>query len=136
MKTFIVKVRNKKGKIITIEIEAKDRQQAINECKDDGMLVVGVEEQGALQVEQKKASPVKGGYICTQCGNIGDPKTETKGSIIIEIVLWLCFLIPGLIYSIWRLTSRYKACKLCNGNSVIPINSPVGMQIIENRKSQ
>jgi len=26
---------------------------------------------------------------------------RTRGSILIEIVLWLCFLVPGLIYFIW-----------------------------------
>lgn len=35
--------------------------------------------------------------ICTSCGHIGASKTITKGSILIEAVLWLCLLIPGLI---------------------------------------
>ena len=67
--------------------------------------------------------------LCSQCGTAGDTKTQTKGSILIEIVLWCCFLIPGLIYSVWRLSSRGTVCGACGGASLIPANSPVGRQL-------
>jgi len=67
--------------------------------------------------------------ICTQCGYTGQPITITKGSIWIEITLWLCFLVPGLIYSIWRLSSKYKACPQCKHNSMIPASSPHGRKL-------
>jgi hypothetical protein len=63
--------------------------------------------------------------ICLNCGTIGKPKSITKGSICIEIILWLLFIIPGLIYSIWRLTTRTKGCPLCSGK-MIPLDSPRG----------
>lgn len=66
------------------------------------------------------------GRICTTCGAQGIPKTRVKGSIGIEIVLWLCFLVPGLIYSIWRLTTKEKVCSTCGANTLVPIDSPVG----------
>jgi hypothetical protein len=68
--------------------------------------------------------------VCTQCGTIGTGKTLTKGSIIIEFILWLCFIIPGLIYSIWRMTSRVKVCKVCESASLIPVDSPSGKKVI------
>ena len=67
--------------------------------------------------------------ICQDCGTTGVPKKVTKGSIWIEIILWLCFLIPGLIYSIWRLTTRYDACPKCKSKSIIPTDSPKGKEL-------
>jgi hypothetical protein len=62
---------------------------------------------------------------CTTCGTIFPrPKTLTKGSILIEIFGWLFFLIPGILYSFWRLSSRQKVCPVCNSPSIIPANSP------------
>lgn len=61
---------------------------------------------------------------CPNCGTTGAPVSVTRGSILIEIVLWLCFLVPGLIYSIWRLTTRYKACPSCSAPNMIPLDSP------------
>ena len=66
--------------------------------------------------------------ICPSCGTQGS-RSETRGSIFIEIILWLCFIIPGLIYSLWRLTTRHKVCRAC-GSSVIPLFSPRGQQML------
>ena len=63
--------------------------------------------------------------FCTSCGHEGPGKTVTRGSILIEIVLWLCFLVPGLIYSIWRQVSKHKACSRCGAQTLIAPDSPV-----------
>lgn len=69
--------------------------------------------------------------VCNACGYVGYPKKVTKGSILIEFVLWLCLIIPGLIYSIWRMTSRYTACPNCKTpNSMIPTDSPIGKKLL------
>lgn len=72
-----------------------------------------------------------GRFICPACGTRGEPKSVTKGSIWIELVLWLCFLIPGLIYSIWRLSSRVKGCRVCGATPMIPANTPRGRALAE-----
>lgn len=61
---------------------------------------------------------------CQNCGTVGKPKKVTRGSIFIEIILWLCFLVPGVIYSIWRLTTRAEACPQCGASNMIPTDSP------------
>ena len=73
---------------------------------------------------------VSGGMVCKSCGFVGNPKSAVRGSIGIEIVLWLCLIIPGLIYSIWRGSSRYDACPQCGGKEMIPADSPIGRKII------
>lgn len=73
--------------------------------------------------------------VCPSCGTCGEPKTVTPGSIGIEIVLWLCLLIPGLVYSIWRMSAKYDACPACGQRALIPANSPNGRKIIEQSKA-
>ena len=75
-------------------------------------------------VQSRKKRPL-GDKICGDCAEIGRAKTVTQGSILIEIALWLLFLLPGLIYSIWRLTSQKKACGKCGGK-MLSLNSPKG----------
>lgn len=58
---------------------------------------------------------------CPNCSFEGEAKTKTPGSFLIELVLWLCFLIPGLIYSIWRLSARGKVCPRCEFKNIYKI---------------
>lgn len=62
--------------------------------------------------------------FCPACETVGVPKTVTKGSILLELAMWILFLLPGLIYSMWRLMSRYKACPACGAPNMIPTDSP------------
>ena len=66
---------------------------------------------------------------CKDCGAVGETETETKGHLFIELVLWLCFIIPGLIYSIWRHTNRRELCGVCGSDKVVPMASPIGQQL-------
>lgn len=61
---------------------------------------------------------------CLTCGVTGKTKTRTPGSILIEIVLWLCFLVPGLIYSLWRHSARKQVCGSCGATTLVPQGSP------------
>jgi len=72
---------------------------------------------------------MKGEFICPSCGYIGKPKTVVRGSFLMEVVLWLFFLVPGLIYSIWRLTGKEKVCPSCGQKGMIPLDSPRGQKL-------
>jgi hypothetical protein len=67
--------------------------------------------------------------FCSSCAHEGPGKTHTKGSILIEIILWLCFLIPGLIYTIWRHSSRHKVCASCGASTLIKPDSPMAVAV-------
>lgn len=71
-----------------------------------------------------------GAFVCSTCGTRGAPKRRTKGSTLLELFLWLCLIIPGLIYSIWRVTSREEVCPACGGK-MIPIATPRGRALID-----
>ncbi|MBY0453320.1 MAG: YqaE/Pmp3 family membrane protein [Burkholderiaceae bacterium] len=73
--------------------------------------------------------------FCTTCGHEGQGKSTTRGSIFIEIILWLCFIIPGIIYSIWRISSRHNTCVSCGSSSLVPKDSPVAIATKRNLNS-
>ena len=62
-------------------------------------------------------------YLCTHCLSEGNPKSHTKGSFLIELALWIMFIIPGVIYSLWRLTTRKQVCPVCLSPAMIPASS-------------
>ena len=76
-----------------------------------------------------RVSPT-GAMVCPSCGTRGEPKTITRGSTLIELILWLCLIVPGLIYSIWRLTTRQKGCPACGAAGMIPVTSPMGKKLV------
>ena len=67
--------------------------------------------------------------VCTQCGCTAT-ETHTKGSFFIEVILWIFLCIPGLIYSIWRLTTRGKICSSCKSDKLVSANSPIGQRML------
>ena len=79
---------------------------------------------------RRRPADVARARLCTACGVVASPKRLTPGSMVIEIALWLFFLLPGLIYSIWRLVSRRDACPSCGAYELIPPDSPRAVALI------
>ena len=73
--------------------------------------------------------------LCVVCGTVGRPTTVTRGSIGVEIIMWLMFIVPGVIYSIWRLTTRREACRACGSDQLIPVQSPRAQEILRSRNT-
>lgn len=71
----------------------------------------------------------RGGKVkhCMVCGVEAPTKSSTRGSMMIELVLWLCFIVPGLVYSLWRLSSRRQVCSSCGAETLIQVNSPAAV---------
>lgn len=68
--------------------------------------------------------------VCTACGHVGATTKVTKGHFGLELLLWLCFLLPGLIYSVWRLTTRHQACPVCGNAQLLPRSSPMAQKFL------
>ena len=69
--------------------------------------------------------------ICPHCGTKADPEMMVKGSLLIEIILWLCFIIPGLIYSLWRLSNKISVCPKCEQPGMIGADTPRGQLLVK-----
>ena len=67
---------------------------------------------------------------CTRCGYVGPTRTHTPGSMGVELVLWLLLLVPGLIYSVWRISARREVCAACGSDAVVPTEKTRGREIV------
>lgn len=79
---------------------------------------------GAREAVREGRARRLGSLYSPACGTVSEGCVHTRGSIWIELVLWLFFLVPGIIYSIWRLTSRRTVCPACHNPGLIPVASP------------
>ena len=69
--------------------------------------------------------------ICKHCGTVNGPANTLPGSGWIELILWLAWLVPGIIYSVWRRSSRTApACRACGHRDLVPADSPVGRALM------
>ena len=59
-----------------------------------------------------------GGMLCRNCGFTGVGTLPGHGWL--ELILWLCYLIPGLIYTAWRRSSRRHICPRCRAPHMVP----------------
>ena len=82
-----------------------------------------------LQRRQPKESPREDGRICTHCGTANRGQRALSGSGWIELVLWLFWLLPGLIYSIWRRTGT-KTCHACGRRDLVGLQTPAGRKLV------
>jgi hypothetical protein len=73
-------------------------------------------------------------HLCTHCMSTIRPVKITKGSFLIELGLWIMLILPGLVYSLWRLSSRYTACPVCKAENPIPLSSPAAKTLLNARR--
>ena len=88
----------------------------------------------------------KKAMICRACGHAGQPKKKVKGSLGLEVVLWLAGLaafllvfpfggllgVVALVSSLWRASSasRVKSCPACHREgTMIPADTPEGQRL-------
>ena len=89
--------------------------------------------QGAIGVFSS-LKEISGRYLCPQCATNPTDKPKyycntchnytavalKKGSGWIELVLYLCYIVPGILYSIWRHSGAPNVCPLCRAAALVP----------------
>ena len=68
-------------------------------------------------------------YLCTECGCQRDPINAKRGLLVIEIFMWLLYILPGVIYSIWRRVRTLQVCPKCRNPSIILTSSTRAMEM-------
>ena len=58
--------------------------------------------------------------ICPSCHYIGESEAIAKGSRKIEITLWCCLILPGMLYTMWRQSkeNQRQGCPQCRETNV------------------
>ena len=92
-------------------------------------------------------------HICSDCGSNGKPEKLIQGQFLMELLLWgsgilvilfskmlfgfwLIAMLPGVFYTIWRITTKYDGCKVCNSKNIVPLDSPKGKELSNRNKPQ
>ena len=66
--------------------------------------------------------------VCGTCHSVS--KAKKRGSGLVELILWCCFIIPGLLYSAWRRHQKSIICRKCGGHNAIPIDTERAKEIL------
>lgn len=69
-------------------------------------------------------------FYCPTCGGVGRPRNRNRGSSFVEVMLWLCFLIPGLCYTLWRMGRIDRFCRVCGAPNPIPVDAPMAQRAL------
>jgi hypothetical protein len=69
--------------------------------------------------------------ICRNCGSVAPAKTVSPRSLVIELILWFSYLIPGVIYTLWCRHQTHRVCSRCGSRDIVPADSPVGRKLAE-----
>lgn len=65
--------------------------------------------------------------ICTKC--YYSDSSDTPGSFLIELALWVLFFPVGFIYTCWRASNKGTQCPNCKSRTMIPLDSPRGQEL-------
>jgi hypothetical protein len=87
----------------------------------------------ALQLVKPKRSV--DARVCGNCGHHAPALVVKRGSVWISVIGWLVFLPAGLLYSLWRLSTRHLVCESCGSTALMPADSPVGRRILREASS-
>jgi hypothetical protein len=68
--------------------------------------------------------------VCSKCGYHGPAIIRPKGNVLFELLLWMCFILPGLVYTLWRFFVRFPVCPKCKTFDVLPESSPMGKKLL------
>ncbi len=74
-------------------------------------------------------------YVCMECGCQRDPIDANRGLWVIEIFMWLLYILPGVIYSIWRRVRKQQVCPKCRNPSVVLTSSSRAMGMMRLMKT-
>ena len=65
-------------------------------------------------------------YLCTQCGaQTSAPLLVPPGSGWVALALAVPFVLPGIVYTVWRYSMRRSVCPTCGHAQLIPGDAPL-----------
>lgn len=72
--------------------------------------------------------------VCPNCGFIG--KGKMKGSIFVELFLFMMLIIPWILYWLWRGSQKKTVCPKCGSKEMVPVTTPRGKKLVEEYQEQ
>ena len=72
---------------------------------------------------------------CPNCRTVAAPVIRNRGSLLVGLLLLLCFIVPGALYMLWAVSARKYSCPACHTDGVIPLDSPRAREEIGRRQT-
>ncbi len=72
-------------------------------------------------------------WLCTRCLEEGAPRRPPRGTLLVELLLWLflCWtVVIPLGYSLWRFLSRDRECRTCGARTLVPSDSRAAERLL------
>ncbi|MGQ0641088.1 MAG: hypothetical protein ACT4P6_10015 [Gemmatimonadaceae bacterium] len=64
--------------------------------------------------------------MCTLCGHeTVQPHRKMPGSGFVSLLLLVPFVLPGVVYQVWRMAMRRPVCPRCGSAALIPGDAPL-----------
>lgn len=65
-------------------------------------------------------------FLCTQCGaQTSVPLRVPPGSPWVALALAVPFILPGIVYTVWRYSMQRTLCPTCRHAQLIPADAPL-----------
>jgi len=71
-------------------------------------------------------------YYCNACHN-HSANAKMKGNGWVELLLYLLYIAPGLIYSVWRRSGTRNICPVCTKDALVPAASAKSVPVAKGR---
>lgn len=66
-----------------------------------------------LEREARMKRAAELGHQCPYCGAVDMPEPARRGNLYVHILAYMTWIIPGIIYGMWRNRGRYQRCRYC-----------------------
>lgn len=61
---------------------------------------------------------------CTECQSVGLVRYIRRGTMRRGLALLCLFVVPGVLYLLWHLSTGHWGCSACGSRKVVPIQDP------------
>jgi hypothetical protein len=59
-----------------------------------------------------------------------------KGSTLVGLLLLFLFVLPWIVYGIWRQSTKKDVCAKCGSPEIIPVDTPQGQELLKKAKKK
>jgi hypothetical protein len=70
-------------------------------------------QQAQLETEARRRMAAEAGYACAFCGEVDMPEVVRGGEVWIHAMGYLAWIVPGILYGMWRNRHRKLKCRKC-----------------------
>ncbi len=67
-----------------------------------------------LSEQARRQAAATSGISCPSCGEVDLPLARRRGSRLVHVLLYLAWILPGILYGLWRSQVQTFHCRKCD----------------------